>query len=316
MTKNFEDLINSIYNDIVPLGITSFYIKSVSRYSNRQINIEVKSVTDLKSALLQLVKEAAPAINDVSISFELYNDNFNKSYHLHEPYAESFSTLVDDNIYYSNYKTLKKKEIKTFGPMSEDSHWQSVLKKLEETYDVKIVATEVEDEADFDEDYVYVDYEYSNLRGVFTNRALLYKSDLAIMYAILSFASYETVLVLGDLSTDAQSLLKDLCYKNNIYVMESDSRMAAHIASKADVIICHYNDYRYINTWDLNDNITIVDATVDGRYSSLSLLSPLKERHYDKIDKIYYFDMFANKYNIDDISAKMLVQLWNRTEND
>ena len=251
MTQNFEELINKIYNYFVPLGITSFYIKPVYTSSNREINIEVKSIADLKPALLQLVKEAAPAINDVSISFELYNDTFKESYHLYEPYAENFDELVESVFEYGT-RGFNKKEINTFFTMPEDSHWQPVLKKLEETYGVKVAPVENDDDTDFDDDYVYIDYEYSNLRGVFTNRALLYKSDLVIMSAVLSFANYETVLVLGDLSTDAQSLLKDLCYKSNLYVMESNNRMAAHIASKADAIICSYSDYSHINTWDLN----------------------------------------------------------------
>ena len=315
MTKNFEELINKIYNDIVPLGVTSFYIKPVYTYSNREINIEVKSITDLKPALLQLVKEAAPAINDVSISFELYNDTFKESYHLYEPYVENFDELVKD-VFGFGTREFNKKEITTFGTMSEDSHWQPVLKKLEDDYNVKVVSVENEDDVDFDDDYVYIDYEYTNLRGVFTNHALLYKSDLPIMAAVLSFASYETVLVLGDLSTDAQSLLKDLCYKSNLYVMESNNRMAAYIASKADAIICSYSDYSHINTWDLNDGIIIIDTTTDECYNNLSILSPLKERHYDKIDKIYYVNGFGCVDDIDDITAKTLVTLWNRAGND
>lgn len=311
MTKNFEELINKIYNDIVPLGITSFYIKPVGTYSNREINIEVKSIADLKPALLRLVKEAAPAINDVSISFELYNDTFKESYHLYEPYAENFDELVK-NVFEFGTRKFNKKEITTFGTMDENSHWQPVLKKLEETYDVKILPVENEDDANFDDDYVYIDYKYSNLRGTFTNHALLYKSDLVIMAAVLSFANYETVLVLGDLSTDAQSFLKDLCYKSNLYVMEPNSRMAAHIASKADAIICSYSDYSYINTWDLNDGITIIDITTNERYDNLMLLSPLKERHYDKIDKIYYINRFGYKDDIDDITTKALITLWHR----
>ena len=55
---------------------------------------------------------------------------------------------------------------------------------------------------------------------------------------------------------------------------------------------------------------------MDKRYDNLMLLSPLKERHYDKIDKIYYLNRFGYKDDIDDITAKVLVTLWNRAGND
>ena len=134
------------------------------------------------------------------------------------------------------------------------------------------------------------------------------------MSAILSCRDRNSILVLNGLSPDAQKLLNTMFYVYDLYVVDPGKDMASHIASKADVIICNYINYRHINTWELNKNTTLIDLTfgdVESEfYRKMQLTIPLKERHYDNIDIIYH----TNTDNVNDIATKMLIMLWEETQ--
>lgn len=307
MTENFEDLINEIYRDITPLQPDVFYIKPKwYTVTNRQINIEVKTMGDLRGALLQLIKEAAPSIDEVSVGFELYNDTFSKGYNVYNPYLSDTDELFE--IAFADTKELEKKEISIYEGMSDDSTWKDILKELQDVYGVEVKKSSDPDEVDFSDNSFHLEYDFTTMKGEeFEDYATLTKSDLAIIATVLSCSTIDQILVLSKLSVDAQSLLKNWYYRDNVYVVSPDNPMAAHIAGKADVIISDYADYKHINTWDLYKDVCIVNLKYDDKY-----INPLKERHYDNVDKIYYI----KDSELDLFACKMIVKLWNEVRSE
>ena len=303
MTENFEDLINEIYRDIAVLSFP-FHIKSRFYRTNRNINIEVKTISDVKPALLQFIKEAAPSIDDVSVNFELYNDTFKKTYNVYNPYLSDTEELFE--ITFAETKKTGKEEISLYE--GGVSGWEDILKELEDVYNIKITKTSAWDDCDFSENLFHLEYDFITMRGgEFTDYATVTKSDLVIIATVLSFHRINQILVLSELSVDAQSLLKNLYYKDNIYVVSPDNPMAAHIAGKADVIISDYKDYNHINIWDLHKGVTIVNLN-----HNTKLINPLKERHYDNVDKIYYI----GECEMDVVAYKTMIKLWNETKSE
>lgn len=303
MTENFEGLINDIYRDIATLSFP-FHIKSKFYKTNRNINIEVKTIGDLKPALVSLIKEAAPSIDDVCVGFDLYNDTFKKTYNVYNPYLSDTDELFE--ITFAETNKTDKEEISLYE--GGTSGWEDILKELEDVYNIKIKKSSDWEDCDFSENLFHLEYDFITLRGgEFSDYATLTKSDLAIIATVLSFNSINQVLILSELSVDAQSFLKNFYYKDNIYVVKPDNPMAAHIAGKADVIISDYADYKHINTWDLNKDVTIVNLKYDDKY-----INPLKERHYDNIDKIYYI----GEREMDVIACKTMIRLWNGTRSE
>lgn len=316
MTQRFEDLINEINKDLIPLNVKSFSIQPLYLYTNRDTEITGVTLNDLERALKVLFKEYAPSIDNISISFKLYNDSFEKTYYIDNPYTEEFNTLVKDLLAHNN---IVKKELKVQG-LSENSEWNPVIEEFEHYYNVKINKVEEENldtnnKVDFSNYYVCIDYEYDDDLGEhFEETAFLSKLDLIIMSAILSFQGRINILVLNNLSLDAQNLLKKIYYVHDLYVLDSFNSMASHIASKANVIICDYRNYKHINTWKLNEDTTIIDLTFGAIesefYRKMQVDIPLKERHYHKIDILYH----TNTDNVNDIAAKMLIKLWEETQ--
>ena len=315
MTQRFEELITELYKDLIPLDLKNFYIKPLYFHTNKNKEIEVKDINDLERALKVLFKEFTPSIDDISISFKVYNNLFEKDYYIHSPYTEDFSTLVE-TLFNNN---VVKKELIVEG-ISENSEWNPVLQELEHYHNVKINRIEDKDidsntEYDFTNPYVCINYNYDDNTGTnFDETAYLSKSDLLTMSAILPCRNRNSILVLTGLSLDAINLLNRLFYVYDLYVVDPAKDMASHIASRANVIICNYINYRYINTWELNKNITIIDltfGTIESEfYRKMQVTIPLKERHYDNIDIIYH----TNTDNVNDIATKMLIKLWEETQ--
>lgn len=306
MTERFEALINEIYRDVAPVSFPLHIKPKYYTVTNRNVVIEVNAIDDLKPALLRFIKEFAPSIDEVSIGFDLYNDTFSKGYHVYNPYLGDTDELFERT--FENTKETKREQVGVYEGMSDDSTWKDVLKELQDVYNVKIVKTSDEDEVDFSDKSFHLEYEFITMPGEeFEDYATLTKSDLAIIATVLSFHDINQILVLSELSVDAQSLLKNVYYRNNVYVVRPDNPMAAHIAGKADVIISDYTDYNHINIWDLYKDVTIVNLKYDDKY-----INPLKERHYDNVDKIYYI-----KYSeLDDIATKTIVKLWNYAKSE
>lgn len=308
MTENFEGLINNIYRDIAMLSFPLHIKPKYYTVTNRDVVIDVNTIDDLKPALLRLIKEAAPSIDEVSVGFDLYNDTFSKCYHVYNPYIGDIDELFER--IFENTKETKKEQVGVY-EITEDGEgqlWKNVLQKLQNDYGIKIVKTSDEDEVDFSDKSFHLEYEFITMPGEeFEDYVTLTKSDLAIIATVLSFSDINQFLVLSKLSVDAQSLLKNLYYRNNVYAVSPDNPMAAHIAGKADVIISDYEDYNYINIWELNKDVTIVNLKYDDKF-----INPLKERHYDNIDKIYYI----KDSELDLIACKTIVKLWNQTRNE
>ena len=301
MTERFEDLINEIYRDVAPVSFPLHIKPKYYTVTNREVVIEVNTIDDLKSALLRLIKEAAPSIDDVSVGFDLYNDTFSKGYYINDPHIGDTDELFEQT--FENTKETKREQVGVYEGMSDDSTWKDVLKELQDVYNAKIVKTSDEDEIDFSYNNFHLEYDFITMPGEeFEDYVTLTKSDLAIIATVLSFHSINQILVLSELSVDAQALLKNVYYRNHVYVVRPDNPMAAHIAGKADVIISDYEDYNYINIWELNKDVTIVNLKYDDKF-----INPLKERHYDNVDKIYYI----KDSDLDDIAVKTMVKLWN-----
>lgn len=304
MTENFEGLINDIYRDIAMLSFPLHIKPKYYTVTNRDVVIDVNTIDDLKPALLRLIKEAAPSIDEVSVGFDLYNDTFSKGYHVYNPYLGDSDELFERT--FENTKETKKEEISTYE--ITDDEWKDVLQKLQDDYGIKMKKTSDRDESDFAYNNFHLEYDFITMRGVeFTDFATLTKSDLAIIATVLSFSDINQILVLSELSVDAQMFLKNLYYRNHVYVVRPDNPMAAHIAGKADVIISDYTDYNHINIWELNKDVTIVNLKYDDKY-----INPLKERHYDNVDKIYYI----KDSELDDIATKTIVKLWNYAKSE
>ena len=316
MTKRFEDLVNELYKELLPLNIKNFYIEPLYIHTNKDSVITVADLNDIERALKVLFKEYAPSIDNISLSFKIYNDSFEGLYFIDSPYTEEFNTLVNDLFENNN---IVKKELIVEG-VSENSEWNPILQELEHYYNVKINKVEAEDlnsndEYDFTNPYVCINYNYDDDTGTnFDETAYLSKSDLLTMSAILSCGGKKSILVLNGLSLDAITILNRFFYVYDLYVVDPIKDMASHIASKADVIICNYVNYRYINIWEVNKNTTIIDltfGTIESEfYRKMQLTIPLKERHYDNIDIIYH----TNTDNVNDIATKMLIKLWEETQ--
>lgn len=316
MTKRFEDLVNELYKELLPLNIKNFYIEPLYLHTNKDSVITVADLNDLERALKVLFTECASSIDDISLSFKIYNDSFEGLYFIDSPYTEEFNTLVEDLFENNN---IVKKELKVKG-LPENSEWNPVLEELEHYHNVKINKVEEEnldtnDNVDFSNYYVCIDYNYEdNLGEKFEETAFLSKLDLLIMSAILPFKGKNDIVVLCDLSLDAQNLLKRIFWVENVFVLDPFRDMTSHIASKANVIICNYNHYRWINTWKLNKDTTLVDLTFGHVHSDLNrnyqISNPLKDKHYDNIDILYH----TNSDNEDDIATKMLIKLWEETQ--
>ena len=308
MTERFEDLINEIYRDVASVAFPLHIKPKYYTVTNRNVVIEVNTIADLKPALLRLIKEAAPSIDDVSVGFDLYNDTFSKGYYINDPYLGDTDELFERT--FENTKETKKEEISTYEitDAGEGQLWKNVLQKLQNDYGIKIVKTSDEDEIDFSYNNFHLEYDFITMQGEeFEDYVTLTKSDLAIIATVLSFHSINQILVLSELSVDAQALLKNVYYRNHVYVVRPNNPMAAHIAGKADVIISDYEDYNYINIWELNKDVTIVNLKYDDKY-----INPLKERHYDNVDKIYYI----KDSELDDIATKTIVKLWNYAKSE
>lgn len=308
MTENFEGLINNIYRDIAMLSFPLHIKPKYYTVTNRDVVIDVNTIDDLKPALLRLIKEAAPSIDEVSVGFDLYNDTFSKGYHVYNPYIGDTDELFERT--FENTKETKKEQIGVY-EITEDGEgqlWKNVLQKLQNDYGIKIVKTSDEDEIDFSYNNFHLEYDFITMQGEeFEDYVTLTKSDLAIIATVLSFHRINQILVLSELSVDAQSLLKNLYYKDNIYVVSPDNPMAAHIAGKADVIISDYKDYNHINIWDLHKGVTIVNFNHNAKF-----INPLKERHYDNVDKIYYI----GEREMDVVACKTMIKLWNETKSE
>ena len=308
MTENFEGLINNIYRDIAALSFPLHIKPKYYTVTNRDVVIDVNTIDDLKPALLRLIKEAAPSIDEVSVGFDLYNDTFSKGYHVYNPYLCDTDELFERT--FENTKETKKKEISTY-EITDDGEgqlWKDVLQKLQDNYGINVKKSSDPDEVDFSDKSFHLEYDFITMQGEeFEDYATLTKSDLAIIATVLSFNSINQILILSELSVDAQSFLKNFYYKDNIYVVKPDNPMAAHIASKADVIISDYTDYNHINIWELNKDVTIVNLKYDEKF-----INPLKERHYDNVDKIYYI----KDSELDDIATKTIVKLWNYAKSE
>jgi hypothetical protein len=312
MNKEYKDLVHEIYKELMPLNFEYFYIKPILHNVNKDITIKVESLNELENSLKQLIKECASSIDYVYIPFEIYKEDFRKMYYIHNPFTEDLEEFLKPIF---DHKTNKKEII--VDKKEENPFWCRVFRILKRDYNVSIIEDPDKNSdinLDFLDNEVRFKYSFIDNNGKDVEENIyLSKSDLLIVSIILAFESKDDILVLSPLSIDAQILLKRIFLKNNFYSVDPSRFMTSTIASKANVIICNYNDYQYINTWKLNKETTIIDLTLGfvksdfWRNSRLSI--PLKESLYDSIDKIYKIDGF----DLEETIAKMIITVWEAT---